>query len=133
MSRTTRFIPELNVRTVVLLASLCVVNGACAHYTKPTPTPTPTPGPAVDEPTVPFSVTFTTSGTPVVLSARGERLPQHPLTFPKSATTLNQLYSFSAVEALGSNFIVYCVAPRTCWCIDLPHPNGSVGNSCSRP
>lgn len=113
--------------TVVLL---CLMSAACAQNK-------PSPG-RLDDPAagdiLPYSIAFTTKGEPVVLSRDGKPLPPTRINFPipgANVKEVTRMVNFNAIEVLGSHYLVYCFGPGFCFCIDLPDPNGTVGNSCS--
>ena len=113
--------------TVVLL---CLMSAACAQNK-------PSPG-RLDDPTaadtLPYSIAFTAKGEPVVLSRDGKPLPPTRINFPipgANVKEVTRMVNFNAIEVLGSHYLVYCFGPGFCFCIDLPHADGTVGNSCS--
>ena len=113
--------------TIVLL---CLMSAACAQN-KPAP-------PRYDSPAqgdiLPYSIGFTTKGEPVVLGPNGRPLPSKQVNFPIPGSSVKQvtrMLNFNAIEILGSQYLIYCFGPGYCFCIDLPNPDGTMGNACS--
>jgi hypothetical protein len=116
-----------NLATVVML---CLMSAACAQN-KPTPTAVD-PAPQGDR--LPYSIAFTTKGEPVVLGPNGRPLPPTRINFPIPGSSVKQvtrMLNFNAIEVLGSQYLIYCFGPGYCFCIDLPNPDGTMGNACS--
>ena len=108
-----------------LLAALLalVMSAACAQQ----------PGkPTAVEGTVPFQITFTPGGEVIVLSKEGERLKPVPIKFPLHTREVAQVYNFNAFHGVGSSYIIYCIGPGYCFCINLPNPDGTPGNACQQ-
>ena len=114
---------------LVTAVLLCLMSAACAQN-KPAPPRTDPPQGDI----LPYSIGFTTKGEPVVLGRDGRPLPAKQVTFPIPGSSVKQvtrMLNFNAVEVLGSQYLIYCIGPGYCFCIDLPNPNGTMGNACS--
>ena len=103
-----------------LLAIL--VSSACAQQ--------PGKPPIHEGRTVPFQITFTPEGQVIVLSQEGKPLEPVPIKFPIHTREVAQVYNFNAFHGIGSSYIIYCVGPGYCFCINLPNPDGTPGNAC---
>ena len=71
----------------------------------------------------------------MVLGPAGKPLPPKRINFPipgSNVKEVTRMVNFNAIEIVGSHYLVYCFGPGFCFCIDLPHPDGTVGNSCSK-
>ena len=127
------------VRRLIPLLAVALLGTACADLDKmmhkETPKPAPTAGhsPPVKGEFAPFQIKFKADGTPVVVGQDGRPLRGVRVNFPRKAVQIRQLYSFTAVEAFGSHYIVMEVAPGFYMCFDLPHEAGSYGTSCDSP
>jgi hypothetical protein len=125
-------------RSLVPLLALTFAASGCAQLEELThkhkePPPPPSKSPPVHGEFAPFQVKFRADGTPEVFSPEGRPLKGVRVKFPRKATQLRNLYSFTAVEAFGSHYIVMEVAPGYYMCFDLPHEDGTVGTSCEQP
>ena len=131
-SAARRLMPLL---AVALLSTACAEIDKMMHKdeggAKPPPSSTGSP-PAKGE-FAPFQIKFKADGTPVLFGRDGKQLKGVRVSFPRKATQIRQLYSFTAVEAFGSHYLVMEVAPGFYMCFDLPHEDGSYGTSCESP
>jgi hypothetical protein len=89
----------------------------------------------VDGRGVPFQITFEPDGQVIVKSHQGKILERKPVTFPfkfgdRPAAGV-QMYNFNAFRFAGSSYMIFCMGPGYCFCIDLPDANGVIGNACS--
>ena len=126
-----RLVPLL---MVALLGTGCAELDAMMHKDKDGGKPATTGNsPPVKGEFAPFQIKFKADGTPVVFGQDGKQLKPVRVNFPRKATQLRQLYSFTAVEAFGSHYLVMEVAPGFYMCFDLPHEDGTYGNSCEQP
>ena len=120
----TFFLRLSRIALPVLMVAL--VSSACAQQS--------TKG-STDGRTVPFQLTFEPNGQVIVKAPDGKRLEPMPIKFPfqfQEKTAGVQMYNFNAFRFAGSSYIIYCVGPGYCFCIDLPEPpDGHIGNACS--
>ena len=127
------------VRRLMPLVAVALLGTACAdldkmmHKEPAKPAPSAGQSPPVKGEFAPFQIKFKSDGTPVVVGPDGRPLKGVRVNFPRKATQIRQLYSFTAVEAFGSHYIVMEVAPGFYMCFDLPHEDGSYGTSCESP
>jgi hypothetical protein len=126
------------LRKWVPLLAITFATAGCAqleemtHKQKEPPAP-PSQSPPVKGEFAPFQVKFKADGTPEVFSPEGRPLRGVRVRFPRKATQIRNLYSFTAVEAFGSHYIVMEVGPGYYICFDLPHEDGTYGTSCESP
>ncbi len=121
------------LQKLATVALACLMSAACAQN-KPYP-PRPEPTPTTPGNTLPYSVAFTLQGEPVVLGPDGRPLPPRRINFPipgRNVKAITRMVNFNAIEVLGSHYLVYCFGPGFCFCIDLPHPDGTVANTCTQ-
>jgi hypothetical protein len=111
----------------MLLAAL--ISSACAQ--QPT---AGKPGTAADSRVAPFQLRFLADGSVRVLTPEGKPLEPVPVKFPfkfPEKTAGVQMYNFNAFQFAGSSYIIFCMGPGFCQCIDLPEPpTYAVGNAC---
>ena len=129
---TSAFRKLLPPLAITLAVSGCAQFDEMTHK-KPPPDNPPTNSPPVGGQFAPFQVKFRADGTPEVFSPEGRPLKGVRVKFPRKATQIRNLYSFTAVEAFGSHYLVMEVAPGYYVCFDLPHEDGSYGTSCESP
>jgi hypothetical protein len=126
-----RLVPLL---AVALLGTGCAEMDTMMHKDKDHGRPTSaSTSPPVKGEFAPFQIKFKADGTPVVVGQDGRPLRAVRVNLPRKATQIRQLYSFNAVEAFGSHYLVMEVAPGFYMCFDLPHEDGTFGNSCEQP
>ena|SRR5689334_21346818 len=119
---------------VALLGTGCAEMDAMMHKDKDGGKPaTTSQSPPAKGEFAPFQIKFKADGTPVVVGQDGRPLKGVRVHFPRKAVQVRQLYSFNAVEAFGSHYLVMEVAPGFYMCFDLPHEDGTYGNSCEQP
>jgi hypothetical protein len=129
------------VRRLMPLLAVAVLGAGCAEMDKmmhkehdgKQPPPRTTQSPPAKGEFAPFQIKFKSDGTPVVVGQDGRPLRGVRVNFPRKATQLRNIYSFTAVEAFGSHYIVMEVAPGYYMCFDLPHEDGTYGTSCEQP
>ena len=117
-------------KNLATVAMLCLMSAACAQ-TKPSPVRVE---PIAQGERLPYTIAFTTQGEPVVLGPNGKPLPPRRINFPIPGSSVKQvtrMLNFNAIEVVGSQYLVYCFGPGYCFCIDLPNPDGTLGNACS--
>jgi hypothetical protein len=120
------------VRKLATVVLLCLMSAACAQN-KPSPGRPDNPTSTGD--TLPYSIAFTAKGEPVVLGPDGRPLPPTRINFPipgEEVKELTRMVNFNAIEVIGSHYLIYCFGPGFCFCVDLPHPDGTLGNTCSQ-
>lgn len=114
------------------VALLCLMSAACAQN-RPYPEVKDNPTPSGDR--LSYSIGFTAKGEPVVLGPDGKRLPPTRINFPipgDNVKEVTRLVNFNAMEVTGSHYLVYCFGAGFCFCVDLPHPDNTIGNACSK-